>query len=170
MYRRHAIINSALGEVTVVACDDAVSGLYFEHHWHPPTSEAIGERVAVSDDALLARAATELAEYLNGERASFDVPIKLGGNAFQAQVWDLLNTIPYGQTTSYGALAERLGDRQLARAVGRAVGQNPVSVLVPCHRVVGSDGKLTGYAGGLDRKRQLLALEQPRVPATGTLC
>jgi methylated-DNA-[protein]-cysteine S-methyltransferase len=167
---RHTTIDSALGEITLAASDGAVSGIYFEQHWHPPTREALGEYVAVDDDPLFERAATEFAEYLNGERTSFDVPIALRGNPFQARVWELLQTIPYGETTTYGALAGQLGDPRLARAVGRAVGQNPVSVIVPCHRVVGHDGKLTGYAGGLDRKRHLLTLEHPRVPAAGTLC
>jgi methylated-DNA-[protein]-cysteine S-methyltransferase len=167
---RHTTIGSALGEVTLAACDDALSGVYFERHRHPPAEGALGARVAVSDDPLLDRAATELVEYLDGERTAFEVPITLGGNPFQSRVWELLQTIPYGQTTTYGALAGQLGDPQLARAVGRAVGQNPVSIIVPCHRVVGHDGKLTGYAGGLDRKRHLLALERPAVPAAGTLC
>jgi methylated-DNA-[protein]-cysteine S-methyltransferase len=167
---RHTTIESTLGEITLAAKDDALAGIYFEHHRHPPTREALGESVAVEDDPLLERAARELGEYLDGQRRSFDVPITLGGNPFQARVWELLQTIPYGETTTYGALADQLGDRRLARAVGRAVGQNPVSVFVPCHRVVGHDGKLTGYAGGLDRKRHLLTLEHPRVPIAGTLC
>ena len=144
MNTRHTQVDSTLGQITIVASGHAVSGLYFEHHWHPPTEALLGTPVAVSDDPLLARAATELDEYLRGERTSFDVPISLRGNDFQSRVWDLLNAIPFGERTTYGELADQLGDRTLARAVGRAVGQNPVSVIVPCHRVVGRDGKLDG--------------------------
>lgn len=111
---------------------------------------------------MLEQIATQLHHYLEGDRAAFDVPVSLRGNAFQLRVWELLETIPFGETTTYGTLAGQLGDRTLARAVGRAVGQNPVSVIVPCHRVVASDGALTGYAGGLERKRLLLSLEAPQ--------
>lgn len=89
------------------------------------------------------------------------MPTRTGGDEFFEQVWALLCEIPYGQTTTYGALAERLGDRRLAQRVGQAVGRNPISILIPCHRVLGADGSLTGYAGGLDRKRFLLELEEP---------
>ena len=91
----------------------------------------------------------------------FDVPFKASGNPFQQRVWARLEEIPYGETVSYGELATELGDRNLSQAVGSAVGRNPLSIVIPCHRVVGSDGKLTGYAGGLDNKRFLLDLEEP---------
>ncbi|MDQ2660545.1 MAG: MGMT family protein, partial [Actinomycetota bacterium] len=92
-------------------------------------------------------------------RTEFDLPTAASGDAFEQAVWAMLREIPFGETTTYGAIADRLGDRTLARRVGYAVGHNPISILVPCHRVVGSDGSLTGYAGGLERKRLLLELE-----------
>lgn len=103
--------------------------------------------------------AVQLAEYFDGRRRAFELPLAPGGSAFEREVWDVLTSIPYGATTTYGAIAERLGGRATARAVGGAVGANPIAVVVPCHRVVGADGSLTGYGGGLDRKRALLALE-----------
>lgn len=159
---RHAVVDTAdLGEVTLVADGDAVTGLYFRHHWYRPADEALGELVPLGDDALLTRAAGELAEYLAGRRREFEVPTATAGDPFQERVWALLRAIPYGRTTTYGDLAGELGDRTLAQQVGQAVGRNPVCVLVPCHRVVGADGRLTGYAGGLRRKRALLELEDP---------
>ena len=95
----------------------------------------------------------------------FDLPIELSGDEFQRQVWALLDEIPFGETTTYGELAERLGDKSLAQEVGQAVGHNPVSIIVPCHRVLGKNGKLTGYAGGLKRKQKLLDLESAASPA-----
>ena len=169
METRHTIIDSELGPLTLVASGDALAGLYFDHHRHPPAGDVLGERVSPPGDPLLEQAATELHEYLAGDCTAFDVPVALRGNSFQLRVWELLETIPFGQTTTYGALAGHLGDRALARAVGRAVGQNPVSVIVPCHRVIASDGALTGYASGLERKRFLLSLEAPQVPVAATL-
>jgi methylated-DNA-[protein]-cysteine S-methyltransferase len=106
-------------------------------------------------------ASAQLAEYFDGSRTDFDLPLAPRGNDFQRRVWALLVQIPYGQTRAYGRLATELGDPGLARAVGAANGQNPRSISVPCHRVVGAGGKLTGYAGGLDRKAYLLDLETP---------
>ena len=169
METRHTIIHSTLGPLTLVASGDALAGLYFDHHRQPPAADRLGARVSPSGDPLLEHAAIELHECLDGERSSFDVPVALRGNPFQSRVWELLQRIPFGETTTYGSLAGQLGDRTLARAVGRAVGQNPVSVIVPCHRVIASDGALTGYAGGLDRKRFLLSLEAPQVLAVCTL-
>lgn len=156
---RHALIETELGEVTLVASDDALVGLYFPGHWHGPDTRAFGDRVEGSGDPVLAQASHQLGQYLAGGRREFDLPLAASGDAFQEQVWDLLRKVPYGQTTTYGALAARLGDRTLAQRVGKAVGRNPLCVFVPCHRVVGSDGRLTGYAGGLDRKHRLLELD-----------
>jgi methylated-DNA-[protein]-cysteine S-methyltransferase len=103
----------------------------------------------------------QLSEYFAGERTVFTLPLAPHGDAFQLKVWELLRTIPYGQTRSYGQLARELGDPHLAQAVGYANGRNPISIVVPCHRVVGADGSLVGYAGGLERKRFLLELEEP---------
>jgi methylated-DNA-[protein]-cysteine S-methyltransferase len=159
MHKRHAVVETSLGEITVVAHDGLVVGIYFPHHWYPPAEDTLGDRVSASCDDLLGTAASQLAEYLAGQRMTFDVPTATSGDVFQERVWALLNDIPYGETTTYGALAEQLGDRSLAQAVGGAVGRNPLSVLVPCHRVLGKNGKLTGYAGGLRRKQHLLTLE-----------
>ena len=161
---RHTIVGTRLGPVTLVAAGDAVTGLYFPHHRYRPTD--VGER---AEDPLLSEAAEQLGAYLAGERDGFDLPLATAGNAFQEQVWALLQQIPYGHTTTYGALAGQLGDKSLAQAVGQAVGHNPVCVIVPCHRVVGGTGALTGYAGGLARKQFLLALEEPAPVAAGRL-
>ncbi|MGW1996271.1 methylated-DNA--[protein]-cysteine S-methyltransferase [Embleya sp. NPDC001921] len=160
MNTRHAIVDTTLGGLIVVAARDAVVGLYFPHHWYMPPEESLGVRVEHRDDPLLAAAATQLTEYLAGERTSFDLPLATHGDPFQERVWAMLREIPFGETTTYGALAERLGNRALAQSVGQAVGHNPISIIVACHRVVGSDGKLTGFAGGLERKRRLLDLEE----------
>ncbi|MCW2749413.1 MAG: cysteine methyltransferase [Aeromicrobium sp.] len=166
---RHAIITTSLGDLTAVAEDDAVAGIYFPHHWHPPVAGSIGELVDEADDPVIAGIHRQLDEFLAGERAAFDLPIATHGNAFEESVWALLNEIPYGETTTYGELAAQLGDPSLARKVGQAVGHNPISVIVPCHRVLGKDGKLTGYAGGLTRKQTLLDLEEPAGVTAGKL-
>ena len=163
---RHTVVDTRLGRVTLVAAGDAITGLYFPHHWYRPAHETLGPR---ADDHLMAEAADQLIAYLAGERAGFDLPLATAGNACQERVWALLKQIPYGTTTTYGALARQLGDTSLAQAVGKAVGHNPISVIVPCHRVVGSTGSLTGYAGGLARKQFLLALEEPAPVAAGRL-
>lgn len=158
---RHALIDTVLGEVTLTASDASLTGLYFPDHWHPPAAEQLGHRVAVDDDPLLTRACTQLEQYLSGARREFDLPLVATGDEFSERIWALLQEIPYGNTTSYGVLAEQLGGRGLAQRVGQAVGRNPLCVFIPCHRVLGADGSLTGYAGGLERKRWLLELEEP---------
>ncbi|MEH0108866.1 methylated-DNA--[protein]-cysteine S-methyltransferase [Tersicoccus sp. MR15.9] len=157
--RHHAHVPTTLGDLLIVAEDDAVVGIYFPGHTYPPA--AVGEMVAETADPLIATIAIQLREYLAGDRVAFDVPLRSRGDRFSEQVWALLRDIPYGTTTTYGALAAALGNRQLVQRVGQAVGHNPLSIVVPCHRVVGADGSLTGFAGGLDRKRTLLALEEP---------
>jgi methylated-DNA-[protein]-cysteine S-methyltransferase len=161
MTNRHAVIDSVLGELTLVADDDALTGLYFRHHWYRPSADTFGPRVDAASDELLARAQTQLTDYLAGLRTDFDLPITLHGDATQHRVWDLLTTIPYGDTVTYGELAAALADGTTAQEVGQAVGRNPLSIVVPCHRVVGRNGQLTGYAGGLKRKQFLLELEEP---------
>lgn len=163
--RRHATVPTSIGELLVTADGDALTGVYYPGHWHPPAVDAIGTAVPSADDGLLAACALQLDEYLLGRRTTFDLPTAPVGDRFQHAVWGMLRGIPYGTTTSYGALALRLGDRNLARRVGNAVGRNPLSIIVPCHRVVGAGGSLTGYAGGLERKRLLLELEQAEVVA-----
>jgi methylated-DNA-[protein]-cysteine S-methyltransferase len=158
---RHAYVPTVLGDLLLVADEGALRGLYFPDHWYPPAADAIGDRVEHAGHPILARAAGELAEYLAGERREFDVPVATSGAATSQRIWERLRLIPYGTTTTYGELAVELGDRNLAQRVGQAVGHNPVSIVIPCHRVVGADGSLTGFAGGLERKRFLLDLEEP---------
>ena len=152
----HTTIQSSLGDLTVVARGGLVTGLYFPHHWHMPDRSAFGEYGDTGFDDVR----RQLDEYLAGERREFDVAVGAAGSAFQERVWRLISQIPYGTTVSYGELARALGGGNTAQEVGAAVGRNPVSILIPCHRVVGAGGGLTGYAGGLRRKRILLDLEQ----------
>lgn len=152
----HTVIGSPAGELTLVAAGQQLTGLYFPHHWYKPDRASFGAR----SDAGFGEATRQLAAYFDGRLREFDLPVELHGEAFQHRVWALIRQIGYGQTASYGELASELGDGVLAREVGAAVGRNPLSIVVPCHRVVGKDGRLTGYAGGLARKRFLLDLEQ----------
>jgi methylated-DNA-[protein]-cysteine S-methyltransferase len=155
---RHGIVSTPIGDITLVASGDALTGLYFPRPWFKPDRSTFGQRVSINDDALLTEAARQLDEYLNGQRTSFALPTKSHGDAFQERIWALISEIPYGETAAYGDLAARYGDRSLAREVGQAVGSNPLSLIVPCHRVVGK-GNLGGYGGGIERKKQLLTLE-----------
>jgi methylated-DNA-[protein]-cysteine S-methyltransferase len=161
MNGRHAVIDSPLGELTLVADGAALIGLYFEHHWYRPPADTFGKRVDAGSDALLAESQAQLDDYLTGDRIEFDLPTEPRGGGLQRRVWDRLMSIPYGDTVTYGELAAELADGSTAQEVGAAVGRNPLSIVIPCHRVVGKDGKLTGYAGGLERKKFLLDLEEP---------
>jgi methylated-DNA-[protein]-cysteine S-methyltransferase len=155
LYSTH--IDSPLGGITLAATDQGLAGAWFDHQRHWPDTR--GWQI---DDALpvLRQAAAQLGDYFAGRRDGFDLPLDLShGTAFQQSVWQALRAIPAGQTTSYGALSAGVGKPAAVRAVGAAVGRNPISVIVPCHRVLGADGSLTGYAGGLERKTALLELE-----------
>jgi methylated-DNA-[protein]-cysteine S-methyltransferase len=169
MTLRHVIVPTVIGDLTLVAADDVLIGLYFRHHWTKPARDGFGAQVDADADPVLGAARDQLIEYLSGERTSFDLPTRGDGDEFQRRVWALLAQIPFGQTVSYGELAEKLGDKSLAQLVGQAVGHNPLSIIVPCHRVVGKNGKLTGYAGGLKRKQFLLELEEPALVAGARL-
>jgi methylated-DNA-[protein]-cysteine S-methyltransferase len=166
---RHTAIDSPLGELTLVADGEALTGVYFRGHWHPPKAEALGDHVDPADDDLFSRAAAQLREYLAGARTEFELPVALVGDPRRKRIWALLDDIGYGQTKTYGELAAELGDGTTAYEVGQAVGRNPLSIVVPCHRVVGRGGALTGYAGGLKRKRFLLDLEEPAPALAGKL-
>jgi methylated-DNA-[protein]-cysteine S-methyltransferase len=149
---------SPLGEMLVTATREGVTGVYFVGQKYDP---GIGtDWTQNADLAFLAVARRQLDEYFRGARSRFDVPLAPRGTPFQLRVWRALMEIPFGETRTYGAIAGHLGAPSSSRAVGAAVGRNPISVMVPCHRVVGATGSLTGYAGGLDRKRALLALER----------
>ena len=155
--RFYDLYESPHGEMLLAATDAAVSGVYFSGQKYFPKDESGWRRSG--DHAALRQAKQELAEYFAGTRDRFDVALDPLGTPFQRAVWNAICTVRYGETISYGELARRAGAAGRARAVGAATGRNPVGVIVPCHRIVGADGSLTGYAGGLERKRALLALE-----------
>jgi len=149
---------SPLGSMIVAASARGLAGVWFEGQRHMPDSSAWRED---ADHPMLRQACRQLDEYFAGQRSVFDLPLDLqGGTPFQQSVWQALLSIPRGSTTSYGQLSKSIGAPSAVRAVGAAVGRNPVSIVVPCHRVVGSNGALTGYAGGLERKTALLQLER----------
>jgi methylated-DNA-[protein]-cysteine S-methyltransferase len=158
---RHAVIDTRLGALTLVADDAALTGIYFPGHWTKPDDTAWGERVEAAGDPVFTPTSTQLEQYFDGERTTFDLPLAPVGSEFQQRVWAVLERIPFGQTVTYGQIAAEIGGRTVAQMVGQAVGRNPVSIVIPCHRVVGADGSLTGYAGGLERKLFLLELEEP---------
>lgn len=175
--RSHTVIDSPVGPITLLATDGRLTGLYMSEQRYPPAPEQLGAaefgaeqsgapRSGAPDDGPFAAAAAQLSEYFAGRLTSFDLPVTMTGTAFQRLVWSALLDIPYGTTVSYGELAAAIGRPSAARAVGLANGRNPVSIIVPCHRVVGTDGSLAGYGGGLERKQYLLALER-RVAAAG---
>jgi methylated-DNA-[protein]-cysteine S-methyltransferase len=149
-------IESPIGRLLLTSDGTALTGLFME-----PSLEwqSIGGRAGHSTAWPLPEAVRQLEEYFAGARRAFDVPLRPQGTAFQRRVWDALSEIPYGSTSSYGELARRIDNPGAARAVGLANNRNPISVVIPCHRVIGADGSLTGYGGGLERKRWLLAHE-----------
>jgi len=151
----HATTESPIGELLLVGDERVLRGLYMQGGPRPKRIDATWQRA----DEPFARVREQLGQYFAGERASFDLPLELTGPEFERTVWDALKAIPHGETASYGEIARRIGYPDAARAVGRANGRNPISVIVPCHRVIGADGSLTGYGGGLERKRFLLELE-----------
>jgi methylated-DNA-[protein]-cysteine S-methyltransferase len=156
----YATFDSPIGELLVLGDGRAVRGLYMQEG-----RQGLAVQPGwIRDDEPFAAARAQLGEYFDGRRAAFDLSLELVGTPFQRRVWRALQEIPYGETVTYGQLARRLGRTAASRAVGAANGQNPISVVVPCHRVVGADGTLTGYGGGLERKRFLLDLEADKRP------
>lgn len=148
---------SPLGRITLAATNDALVGAFFDQQAHMPE---VHQWPVADKHPVLQQAQAELTEYFAGQRRTFDVPLDLSsGTAFQQAVWQALLAIPCAATTSYGAISTQIGNPAAVRAVGGAVGRNPVSIIVPCHRVIGANGSLTGYAGGLPRKTALLQLE-----------
>jgi methylated-DNA-[protein]-cysteine S-methyltransferase len=150
------VVNSPVGPLTLVAVNGTLTGLYMDQQRHRPPGDPFGER----DATLFTKVIIQLEEYFAGQRTEFDVPMTLAGTPFQRTVWAALREIPYGKTASYGQIATRIGRPTAARAVGLANGKNPIGIIVPCHRVVGSTGHLTGYGGGLPRKQHLLDFER----------
>jgi methylated-DNA-[protein]-cysteine S-methyltransferase len=151
----HAMIASQVGNLTVVACGGLVVGLYFPRHWYRPDPASFGICSDIGFDVVR----DQIGQYLAGDRRKLTVPVAANGDEYEERVWSLVRQIPYGETATYGDLARQLGDGTTPQEVGAAVARNPLCLLVPCHRVVGASGKLTGYAGGLARKRFLLDLE-----------
>jgi methylated-DNA-[protein]-cysteine S-methyltransferase len=161
--RAHIVVPSPIGSLTLVAEHGKLTGLYMDTHGRQPASSVLGGTGDPGDEPF-ASAARQLADYFAGRLTAFDLPLEPAGTQFQRRVWSALETIPYGQTWSYGQLARAIGNASASRAVGLANGKNPIAVVIPCHRVIGSDGSLTGYGGGLDRKRYLLSLEADATP------
>ncbi|MCG7488459.1 methylated-DNA--[protein]-cysteine S-methyltransferase [Vibrio sp. Of14-4] len=151
----YTTFNSPLGKMTIQANDDGLMGAWFETQTTQP--QDLGKKDP--KHPILILTINQLQEYFSHRREMFQLPLAAKGTEFQQQVWQALKTIPYGETWSYQQLAEAIGNPKAVRAVGLANGKNPISVIVPCHRVIGKKGKLTGYAGGLDRKAALLKLE-----------
>lgn len=162
---RYCTMSSPLGEILLVARGEALAGVYFSGQKYFPAIEPQWREDA--GVAVLRKARRQLDEYFAGERIEFDLPRAAPGTSFQQEVWRAIAAIPCGATATYTQIAANAGHAGSVRAAGAATGRNPWSIVVPCHRVVGADGSLTGYAGGLDRKRALLELEQP--PASFTL-
>lgn len=150
-------MNSPLGQITLAACNNQLVGIWLDGQAHWPD---LSNCVPDTGQPVLQQAKAQLQDYFAGQRQQFDLPLTLAtGTAFQQSVWQALLAIPFGATCSYGQLASRIGKPSAVRAVGAAVGRNPLTIIVPCHRVIGTDGSLTGYAGGLNRKTTLLQLE-----------
>jgi len=152
------VVDSPVRKLTLVATDDGLAAIL----WENDRPSRVRLNIEAEDDRhpVLVETARQLGEYFAGERNTFALPLDLAGTAFQRKVWDALLTIPFGETRSYGQIAEQIGRPSAVRAVGAANGRNPVSIVVPCHRVIGSNGWLTGFAGGLDVKSRLLRLER----------
>lgn len=153
-------IDSPVGPITLVGDGERLAGAYMTGHKRVPTFDG-----ARRDDEAFADAARQLDEWFGARRTTFDISLAPVGTAFQSEVWDALVGIPFGETITYGELATKVGQPGSARAVGHAVGRNPIGIIVPCHRVVGANGVLTGFAAGLDRKRWLLEHERTVVEA-----
>ncbi|HSW84531.1 MAG TPA: methylated-DNA--[protein]-cysteine S-methyltransferase [Usitatibacter sp.] len=157
---RYARLKTPIGTLLATAKEGSLTGLYFDRQRHAP---AIGDDWIVDPRAMpFERCARQVAEYLDGKRKSFDLPLAPEGSEFQRRVWTEIARIPHGATITYSELAKRVGAPGSARAAGAATGRNPISIVVPCHRVVGADGSLTGYAGGIERKAKLLQIEDAR--------
>ncbi|WP_309049873.1 methylated-DNA--[protein]-cysteine S-methyltransferase [Streptomyces sp.] len=158
---QHTVVDSPYEPLTLVAVDGVLSRVHMTGQRHRPPEETFGE----PDPRPFGEVVRQLDAYFAGDLTAFDLPLHLEGTPFQRRVWSELLRIPYGETRTYGELAEALGTPTASRAVGLANGKNPVSIIVPCHRVIGAGGGLTGYGGGLDRKRRLLAFESGTLPA-----
>ena len=160
-----SLLDSPIGELLLTGDGQYVTGIWMQSH----RSEWNRTRAYERDDVALAAVRTQLTEYFAGARSGFELLLLPEGTPFQRKVWNALCEIPYGETISYGELARRIGQPSAARAVGLANGSNPLPIVVPCHRVIGADGSLTGFGGGIERKRWLLAHEASVARGTGDL-
>ena len=161
----YSILNTtSLGNLLLTADENHLTGIYFEDCDHVPASRS--QWRINPEHEVLVQASTQLEEYFKGTRARFSIPLRSAGTDFQERIWQEIALIPFGQTITYSDLADWVGAPDAIRAAGAATGRNPISIVVPCHRVVGKNGSLTGYAGGLKRKRHLLALEQRHIVLT----
>jgi len=156
----YSILKSTVGDLLLVADETHLIGIYFSGEKHAPATRDWKRN---PDHTVLKQTARELDEYFNGTRTTFSVPLRYDGTKFQQEIWRQISQIPFGKTISYTELAKRAGAPSAPRAAGTATGQNPLSIIIPCHRVVGRNGGLRGYAGGLDRKRHLLEVEKIRI-------
>jgi methylated-DNA-[protein]-cysteine S-methyltransferase len=152
-------VDSPVGKLKVIASEQGLVAILWEND--NPLRVRLERATEDADQPILRQTEQQLEEYFSGSRKSFSIPLDIRGTSFQKDVWQQLLAIPFGQTRSYGELAKQLGRPLASRAVGAANGRNPLSIVVPCHRVIGSSGKLTGFAGGLDTKARLLELEKP---------
>lgn len=155
----YSTLNSPVGELLLIGTTKYLTEILFENSWNETDILDL-----VRDDSLFTEAIRQLNEYFAGKRKDFSLPLQPKGTNFQQKVWQKLQRIPYGTTTNYGEIAKRIDNPKGSRAVGLANGKNPIPIIIPCHRVIGKNGKLTGFGGGLDVKRQLLDLEQSHKP------
>lgn len=155
------VIDSPVGKLTLVASERGLRAILWEKPTRRPAR--LGEIIESDADPILLRAERQLREYFAGQRTEFSIPLDFGGTEFQRRVWNALLTIPFGETRSYAQVAKQIGCPAAVRAMGAANGRNPIPIIVPCHRVIGSDGKLTGFAGGLENKAKLLSHEKMHV-------
>lgn len=162
MPRTHIAFDTPLGPLTLVDEDGALCGVFFDDQRHAPPPAAFGD----ADPGGFAAAIEQFGAYFAGDLKTFDLPLAPNGSEFQLRVWAALRDIPYGETRTYGEIAAAIGSPKASRAVGLANGRNPIGIVVPCHRVIGADGSLTGYGGGIERKRALLDLEAGRARLT----
>ena len=155
-------MDSPVGALKLVAHDHALVAVMWDNEDHKRVR--LAELIEDHQHPMLLRVKKQLEQYFAGQRQQFDLPLDFKGTDFQQQVWQTLLTIPYGETRSYKEIAVQIGNEKAVRAVGAANGRNPISIIAPCHRVIGSSGALVGFAGGLDKKQILLSLEQSQIP------
>lgn len=152
------MINTPVGDLKIVVNDQALVAILWDQE--KPNRVPLPAQIESKNDPLILETEKQLNEYFQGQRKAFSLPLELRGTPFQAQVWERLKQIPYGTTLSYKTIASQIGKPDAVRAVGTAIGRNPISIIIPCHRVIGRKGSLTGFAGGLPRKKFLLMLEE----------